>query len=111
VHPIQAVVFVPHVDALAPFATTCIEHCVKRGYEVVGVVTGDWHAAMDMLFTETANVLVVARAEHIRQLEPRIEVVSQDLGPAPQQQRPGIRNAGPVRQVRRSHIIRPDAGA
>jgi hypothetical protein len=97
-----AVIFIPAVHQFATYADQCLAYCAHRGYEVAGVVTGDWAAAAAMLIGRTAGVLVVARPDHLDpDREPRIEVVDQGTSHATPP-----RNAGPVaRRHRRPNQV------
>lgn len=97
-----AVIFVPAAH-VAIYAAQCLDYCAARGYEVAGVVAGDWAAAAAMLIHRTAGIIVVARPDHLDpDREPRVEVVDVPSGPpvAPP------RNAGPVpRRQRRPNQV------
>lgn len=97
-----AVIFVPAAH-LATYAHQCLEYCSARGYEVAGVVQGDWAAATTMLVNRVAGILVVARPDHLDpDREPRVEVVDQ-AGAVPAAP---PRNAGPVsRRHRRPNQV------
>lgn len=72
----RAVIFVPQIYQVAQYAATCLEHCARHGYEVVGLVHGDWKAAAEMLYGGSVAVLVVARPDHLDPGRlPRVEVV------------------------------------
>lgn len=72
-----AVIFVP-AEHVATYATMCLDYCTARGYEVAGLVTTNWDAAAAMLIARTADILVVARHDHLDPArEPRIEVVAE----------------------------------
>lgn len=96
-----AVIFVPAAH-LAVHAAACLDYCTAKGYEVAGVVHGDWSAAAAMLVNRAAGVLVVARPDHLDpNREPRVEVVDQGGTPALPP-----RNAGPVgRRHRRPNPV------
>lgn len=86
---IRAVIFVPS-DAREPHTTSCAHHCQAKGYDIVGVVAGDWGAVLDMFRDGEATVAVVADPAHIDpDWEPRVElagrgpmVVANDRVPA-----------------------------
>ena len=84
IHPLtSAVIFVPAVGQLAPHASRCADHCKARGYDIVGVVTGDWPAVLSMLRNGTAAVCVVSRRDHLAPTaEPRIEIARATPHPA-----------------------------
>jgi len=56
-------------------AARCLEYCETRRYHVVGLIPGDWRAALRMLGDGLAGVIVVsARDQFDAPGEPRIEV-------------------------------------
>ncbi len=80
--PDLAVIFVPAGADAATFTATCLDYCRARGYQVLGVVTGDGQNAFDLLREGKANVIVMARPEHRDPTwEPRVEFVT-DAAPA-----------------------------
>lgn len=82
-----AVIFIP-AGRNHLYADQCYDYCTARGYRVAGVVTGDWDAVLEMLRNHSADVVVVARADHLDpNREPRVEVVG-DGGPVPQDHSP-----------------------
>lgn len=92
-----AIIFIPAAH-IAAYAGQCLDYCAARGYQVAGIVHGDWAAAAGMLMGRAAGVMVVARPDHLDpDREPRVEVVDKDgtppAGPP--------RNAGPA--ARRKH--------
>lgn len=94
-----AVVFVPdHLfDQHAP---ECLAYCTACGYEIAGVIQGDWRAALAMLADGLATVIVVARRDHLPpDGGPRIEVASEHATPAraPDQHRDSARRRRPNR--------------
>lgn len=93
-----AVIFVPAAH-IATYASQCFDYCAARGYEVAGVVHGDWAAAAAMLMSRTAGVLIVARGEHLDpNREPRVEVaLPEESGPAGPSTRPASRLRRPRR--------------
>jgi hypothetical protein len=73
-----AVVFVPYTDSVQ-YASQCLTYCAIKGYDVAGVVTGNWPAVAAMLLDGIAGVVVVARPEHVDpQRQPRLEVAVLD---------------------------------
>lgn len=81
-----AVFFHPTEGDFNPtWAARAFTHIEHAGYRCAGIVR-DWDAAMGMLATHTAHVIVVARREHVRpEWLPRIEVAGDDTavpGPA-----------------------------
>lgn len=92
-----AIIFVPAAH-LATYASQCLDYCAARGYQVAGVVHGDWAAAAGMLINRAAGIIVVARPDHLDpDREPRIEVAGPD-GAAPAAP---PRNDGPVSRRKR----------
>jgi hypothetical protein len=90
-----AVVFVP-TGHVATYASQCLTYCEAKGYDVAGIVTSDWAAAVATVLNRAAGVIVVARADHLDpHREPRVEVAA-----LPDQVR-----------HRRTRIIRPGAVA
>ena len=93
-----AVIFVPTIN-VELYVTQCLIHCSALGHTVAGVVRSNWAAAFGMLISGAADVLVVARPEHLQSIDPhavpRIEIA---IAPPPATGR---------RNERRSHIIRP----
>ncbi|MBM2619834.1 hypothetical protein JIG36_30420 [Actinoplanes sp. LDG1-06] len=69
-------------------AARCLDYCSARRYNVVGLIPGDWEAAMRMLDLGSASVVVVSSAE---QIEPRPGV---EIAPKPSsRRRAGARGA------------------
>ena len=72
-----AVVFVPDAKVV-PYAKLCLDYCARRGYDIAGVIRGDWPAVAAMLATKAVGVVVVARREHLEpDREPRVEVLAE----------------------------------
>ena len=72
---VNAVVYV-RPDNYSVSAARCLEHCTARKYHVVGLIQGDWDAAMRMLREGLASVVVVSSADQLDPgSEPRVEVV------------------------------------
>lgn len=72
-----AVVFVPSTD-FDIHAAQCMAYCAEQGYEFKGLIRDDWHAALGVLASRNAEVVIVARREHIDRMQtPRVEVVSE----------------------------------
>jgi hypothetical protein len=89
-----AIVFVPHGPDLATHIATCVEYCKAQGYELFGVVQGDWKAVADALLTCSANILVVAREDHLPADRARVEIAGEmHRADAP---RPTPTNRGPA---------------
>ncbi len=59
---ISAVIFTPFIHAGQ--IAQCLDYCARHGYEVLGVVTGDWKAAAAAAVDATA-VLVVPRPDNL----------------------------------------------
>ncbi|WP_133877440.1 hypothetical protein [Paractinoplanes brasiliensis] len=69
-------------------AARCLDYCTNRRYNVVGIIPGDWTAAMRMLELGSASVVVVSSVE---QVEPRPGV---EIAPKPSSRRKaGARSA------------------
>jgi hypothetical protein len=79
---LQAVILVPAKET-ARWAKQCLDYCAAAGYHVAGVVLdnqGGWTAVTDMVQHGLAQVIVVARSEHLpRYRVPRIEVVASQI--------------------------------
>lgn len=72
-----ALIFVP-AGQFDPHAARCLAYCEERGYEVTGIVSGDWKAASDLLCHNFAGVMVVSIAEHLDpHRRPRLEIVAE----------------------------------
>jgi hypothetical protein len=75
----NAVIFVQQ-DRFEVSAARCLDYCAARRYDVAGLVTGDWQAALQMLEDGLAGVIVVSSASQLGSAsEPRIEVVPKRL--------------------------------
>lgn len=99
---ILAVIFVPGGPLDPEFVTQCLAHCSRRGYEVTGLVRGDWPAAFQMLADRVATVVVFARREHLdADREPRVEFVGRDT----RNLRPHLQAPAPQPPTRRPRII------
>lgn len=71
-----AVVFVP-VEDFTEFAAQCLEYCRTCGYQVRGLVRGDWRAVLALLGAGQADLAVVAQVAHAWMPgAPRIEVAT-----------------------------------
>jgi hypothetical protein len=71
-----AVIFVPAHD-IAEFGKQCMDYCAARGYEVAGVIRGDWNAAISMTRASSATVVVIASWDHLDpDRKPRVEVAA-----------------------------------
>lgn len=72
-----AVIFVPAAGDIA-FADMCMAYLLHKGYEFGGLVEGRWEGVLEALEHRAADVVVIARAEHLDpNRKPRIEIVSQ----------------------------------
>jgi hypothetical protein len=72
----KAVIFVP-VGEFDPHAARCAEYVEEKGYELAGVVRGDWAAVQKMMRDGEADVVVLSTEDHLDpRRKPRIEVVA-----------------------------------
>ena len=73
----RALIFIPQGKINDLQANQCMDHCTKRGYQVTGVIKGDWDAVLKALEDGLATVVVVARRTHTGQVveETNIEYV------------------------------------
>ena len=86
---VNAVIYV-RPENYSASAARCLDYCAARRYNVVGLIPGDWDAAMRMLHEGVASVVVVSSAEQVDQGEPGVEVA-----PKPSSRRKaGARSAG-----------------
>jgi hypothetical protein len=76
---VKAVILLPIGAAIdGSFARQCITHIERHGYRLAAVLT-DWAAALTMLRSKEAEVVVLARREHFEpDWTPRIEFVGAD---------------------------------
>lgn len=73
----SAVILVPDIEGKYLFAAQCLDYCAARGYDVAGMIVGDWSAVVDVVRARSIAVVVVARGEHLNpDREPRIEVAT-----------------------------------
>lgn len=86
---INAVIYV-RPENYSANAARCLDYCAARRYNVVGLVPGDWRAALRMLGDGTAGVIVVSATDHRPPGEPGIEIVPKRRGRAS--------NASPARR-------------
>ena len=101
-----AIIYIP-AHAYHAYAAQCLDYCDARGYQLAGVVCGNWHAAVRMLATSAVDVLILARPE---QLE--AEIRGQDGDQQPHIEfavPPDPAAARPAEQ--RTHVIARDAAA
>jgi len=76
---INAIIFV-RPENYGITAARCLDYCAQKRYNVVGLIPGDWPAAIRMLSEGLANVIVVGSAEHLDpRREARVEVVPRRL--------------------------------
>jgi hypothetical protein len=81
----------------------CAAFCSARGYEIAAVVKDDYGAALKMLCTMTAAVLVVAHPDRLTaDCTPRTEIVGGE---------PVIPAAANHRRRRTRRLFRPGGGA
>ena len=59
-----AIIYIP-AHAYHAYADQCLDYCDARGYQLAGVVCGNWHAAVTMLATSAVDVLILARPEQL----------------------------------------------
>lgn len=65
-------------DHIELWASQCLTYCTTMGYDIAGVIHGDWPAALAMLTGGLATVVVVARRDHLPpDGGPRIEVAGE----------------------------------
>ena len=83
---INAVIYV-RPENYSASAARCLDYCAARQYDVVGLIPGDWEAAMRMLREGVAQVVVVSSAE---QVEPQPGV---EIAPKPSSRRRAGANA------------------
>ncbi|WP_127503540.1 hypothetical protein [Actinoplanes solisilvae] len=85
---VDAVIYV-RPENYSASAARCLDYCAARRYNVVGLVPGDWDAAMRMLREGTASVVVVSAAEHVEH-RPGVEIAPKPSS----RRRAGARAAG-----------------
>ncbi len=85
---VNAVIYV-RPENYSGSAARCLDYCADRRYKVVGIVPGDWDAAIRMLAEGSAQVVVVSSVE---QVEPQPGV---EIAPKPSsRRRAGVRAGG-----------------
>lgn len=93
-----ALIFVP-AGEFDPHASRCLAYCERRGYQLAGVVRGDWDAVVRMMCDHAVDAVVVSTSTHLDPLRtPRLEYVSQEL-----------RSSGRNQRNQRTRLIRRDA--
>jgi hypothetical protein len=96
----RAIVFTPSTGNIADHVDRCLEACKREGIEVVGVLPPDRDdLALQMWAERKANMMVVARRDHIPENFPRIMVAAEH----PADAKTRHRNQTPVH--RRPHRI------
>lgn len=69
---------------VATFGAQCQAYCEARGYDVAGLINGQWSDVLEVVAPRRAGVVVVARPDHLDpNREPRIEIadpISQRVG-------------------------------
>jgi hypothetical protein len=96
---ICAVIFLPPGAPIdGPFARQCLEHIAREGYRLL-TVAWEWQVAWSLLRSGDAQIIVVARGEHMDPCRvPRFEVA----GHHPAADRPAL-----VRRNQRQAADRP----
>lgn len=95
--PLNAVLFVPTGHGADRWLTVCAEYAARYRYEVAAVAT-DWDDAVKCVLSGEAQVLVVARRDHLPGMRtPRMEIVT-EVQTAPAAQRP-------ARRPRRTRVV------
>ena len=72
----RAIAFIPSDNPLdGVYAIQCLQHIERRGYQLVAILR-TWEQVLEALRADLAQVIVVARREHLDpDRAPRIEVV------------------------------------
>ncbi|WP_250008040.1 hypothetical protein [Actinoplanes sp. M2I2] len=100
---LDAVIYV-RPENYSASAARCLDYCSARRYNVVGLIPGDWDAAMRMLHEGKASVVVVSSVE---QMEPQPGV---EIAPKPSsRRRSGARSTGNAARNRWSAETPPTA--
>lgn len=77
---LKAIIFVPDDGERATWEKMCLDHCDRHGHRVVSLIVGGverWPDVLDMIRAQEADVIVVARPEHLpADRVPRTEVAS-----------------------------------
>lgn len=95
--PLNAVLFVPTGHGADRWLTVCAEYAARYSYEVAAVAT-EWADVVTLVFAGEAQVVVVARRDHLPGMRtPRLEIVT-EVQTAPVAQRP-------ARRPRRTRVV------
>jgi hypothetical protein len=87
---LNAVLFVPTGHGADRWLMVCAEYAARYRYQVAAIAT-DWDSVMTMIRQEEAQVVVVARRDHLPEYRtPRLEVVT-EVQTAPAAQHPDRR--------------------
>jgi hypothetical protein len=87
---LNAVLFVPARQDADRWLTVCAEYAARYRYQVAAVAT-EWDDVVTLVFSGEAQVIVVARRDHLPALRtPRLEIVT-EVQTAPAAQRPARR--------------------
>jgi len=75
----NAIIYLPrHATTDGSFAKLCLAHIERHGYRLISVVR-EWRAALGMVRSGSATVIVFARPEHFEpDFEPRVEFVGEE---------------------------------
>ena len=88
--PLNAVLFVPTGRTADRWLTVCAEYAARYRYQVAAIAS-DWDSVVHMLLHGEAQVVVVARRDHLPEMRtPRMEIVT-EIQTAPAAQRPDRR--------------------
>lgn len=72
---LQAVIFVPDLVDVERWVLACHEHCDAHGYQVTGLVVGDWGEVVRYTCEGQAQVIVVGDRGYLPPDRiPRVEV-------------------------------------
>ncbi len=75
--PLNAVLFIPTGRDAERWLMVCNEYATRYGYKVAAVAT-DWASVVTMVLHGEAQVLVVARRDHLPAMRtPRLEVITE----------------------------------
>lgn len=71
----DSIIYVPSRPSARPWLPKCAEHCARRGYRVLSVVS-EWDDVQRMVLREGVQIVVVGRRDHPpADRLPRIEFV------------------------------------